>query len=215
MRHQILVMALLLSLTRGPAVAADAVVATVPEALMPVREAVAGAADTKDEKQDGQKKPTEGKAKDNENEKSKDKDKEKEKEKEKEKPPACMHCGATCGLEAMCVCECGTKKKPKTEYDAKCDPICVPRCSGLPWPFSRCRHGGGCTDCPADACRAWVRQRKTLVKETKDEEVSVIERKVKYVCCRCAGRGKTGCCGGKPAEHAGWWSQWLPGCGNR
>ena len=134
------------------------------------------------------------------------------KEKPKEESPKCMHCGGRCGLEAVCVCECGTKKKPKTEYEAKCDPICVPRCSGLPWPFSRCRHGGGCTDCPSDACRAWVRHRKTLVKETKDEEVSVIERKVKYVCCQCTATGKTGCCGGEPAEHGGWWPHWLPTC---
>jgi len=146
----------------------------------------------------------------------KEESKKEKKEKAKEDPPKCMHCGAKCGLEAVCVCECGTKKKPKTEYEAKCDPICVPRCSGLPWSFSRCRHGGGCTDCQSDACRAWVRHRKTLVKETKDEEVSVIERKVKYVCCRCAATGKTGCCGGEPAEHGGWWPhwlRWLPACG--
>ena len=154
-------------------------------------------------------------AKDTANEKEANKKVDNKKEKPKEDSPKCMHCGATCGLEAVCVCECGTKKKPKTEYEAKCDQICVPRCSGLPWPFSRCDHGGGCTDCPPDACRAWVRQRKTLVKETKDEEVSAIERKVQYVCCRCAARGRAGCCGGGPAEQAGWWPQWLPGCENR
>ena len=44
---------------------------------------------------------------------------------------------------------------------------------------------------------------------TKDEEVSVIERKVKYVCCKCSATGKTGCCGGKPAGHGGWWPHWL------
>lgn len=203
-----------LMLARDLAVAADAVVATVPEAVLPVREAAAGDTDKKDKKQNGDKKATDGKDKDKAKDKGKEKDK--EKDKDKEKPPACMHCGATCGLEAVCVCESGTKKKPKTEYEAKCDPICVPRCSGLPWPFSRCRHGGGCTECPSDACRARVRQRKTLVKETKDEEVSVVERKVKYICCRCAGCGKTGCCGDKPAGAGGWWPQWLrwlPGCG--
>jgi hypothetical protein len=143
-------------------------------------------------------------------------DTKKKKEKTKEESPKCMHCGARCGLEAVCVCECGTKKKPKTEYEATCDPICVPRCSGLPWPFSRCRSGGGCTDCQSDACRAWVRHRKRLVKETMDEEVSVIERKVKYVCCQCSATGKTGCCGGEPAGHGGWWPhwlRWLPACG--
>jgi hypothetical protein len=141
---------------------------------------------------------------------------EKEKDKSKEESPKCMHCGGRCGLEAVCVCECGKKKNPKTEYEAKCDPICVPRCSGLPWPFSRCRHGGGCTDCQSDACRAWVRHRKTLVKETEDEEVSVIERKVKYVCCECSATGRTGCCGGEAAEHGGCWPHWLrwmPACG--
>ena len=172
---------------------------------------------------DAAKEPAKGKAAEQAKEKGKDKEKEKDKgkdkdkSKEKDKPPACMHCGATCGLEAVCVCECGTKKKPKTEYEAKCDPICVPRCGSLPWPLNRCRHGGGCTECPSDACRAWVRQRKTLSKETKDEEVSVIERKVKYVCCRCAGAGRAGCCGGgESAGLCGWWQgwlHWLPGCG--
>jgi hypothetical protein len=142
-------------------------------------------------------------------ENKKEESKKDKKEESKEESPKCMHCGARCGLEAVCVCECGTKKKPKTEYEAKCDPICVPRCSGLPWPFTRCRHGGGCTDCRSDACQAWVRHRKTLVKATKDEEVSVIERKVKYVCCQCSATGKTGCCGGEPAEHGGWWPYWL------
>ena len=201
MRSCTILAALILLLAGGPAVAADAVVAPVPEAIVPVLEAAAGDADKKATKQDGEKKVTDGK--------DKEKGKDKQQEKDKEDPPKCMHCGGRCGLEAVCVCECGTKKKPKTEYEAKCDPICVPRCSGLPWPFSCCRHGGGCTDCPSDACRAWVRHREKLVKETKDEEVSVIERKVKYVCCTCASRGKTGCCDGESAEHGGWWPHWL------
>ncbi len=184
-----LIMSLSLMLASNLAVAADAVVAEDKE------------------KNKEENKKEEGK---------KEESKKEKKEKVKEEPPKCMHCGAKCGLEAVCVCECGTEKKPKTEYETKCDPICVPRCSGPPWPFSRCRHGGGCTDCQSDACRAWVRHRKTLVKETKDEEVSVIERKVKYVCCRCTATGKTGCCGGEPAKHGGWWPhwlRWLPACG--
>jgi len=202
MRFHAILAAPILSLivVGGLAVAADALVAPVPEALVPVREAAASDADKKDQKQNGEKKSTDGK--------DKEKEKEKDKDKSKEESPACMHCGATCGLEAVCVCECGTKKKPKTEYETKCDPICVPRCSGLPWILSRCGRGTGCTDCQSDACRAWVRQRKTLVKETKDEEVSVIERKVKYVCCPCAANGKTGCCDGESAEHGGWWPHW-------
>jgi len=188
MRFHAIIAALILSLipslmlASGLAVAADAVVA----------------ADTQKKKEEKKKE-----------ESKKDESKKDKKEESKEEAPKCMHCGARCGLEAVCVCECGTKKKPKTEYEAACDPICVPRCSGLPWPFSRCRHGGGCTDCQSDACRAWVRHRKTLVKETKDEEVSVIERKVKYVCCQCSATGKTGCCGGEPAGHGGWWPHWL------
>jgi hypothetical protein len=59
-------------------------------------------------------------------------DKEKPKEDEK---PACMHCGATCGLEPICVCEPGTKKQPKVEFDVKCEPICVAGCGSKPRPF--------------------------------------------------------------------------------
>lgn len=136
----------------------------------------------------------------------------------KEEPrPACMHCGATCGLVAVCECKPGTKKTQQTEYDTTSDPICVPGCSGFAWPWDR-RHGVGCADrvsgctaactagCGADCCRAWVRQRKKLVKETKDEDKQVIERKVVWVCRGCA----SGCTGpGPAAKSAGWWPAWL------
>jgi hypothetical protein len=118
----------------------------------------------------------------------------------KTKTPTCVRCGATCGLREICVCESSTKKKPKTEYTVTCDPICVPRWSGFSWPFARCLHGGGCTDCQPDPCRAWVRYRKKLIPETKDEDVAVIERRVESICVSCAGCGKPGCCSSDPAE---------------
>ena len=126
----------------------------------------------------------------------------------KEKSPACMHCGATCCLEAVCVCKQGKKKKPVTEYETKCEPICVARCSGPPW----ARRPAGCTECPPDQCRCpgWVRTRKTLVKETRDEEVDTLERSVGYVCATCAGRGPLSCCDAAPAKPSGWWQAWWP-----
>lgn len=129
-----------------------------------------------------------------------------------EKPPACMHCGATCGLEPVCVCKPGTKKKPVTEYETTCEPFCVPGCSGPPW----CRHGGGCTDCP-DACThcaGTVRFRRKLSKETRDEEVATVKRTVAYVCCRCDARPPEGCCAAGlaawPPLRAAWWTAWWP-----
>lgn len=139
---------------------------------------------------------------------TKENDKDKSKDKGKEKPPACMHCGATCCLEAVCVCKQGKKKKPVTEYETKCEPICVARWSGPPW----ARRPAGCTDCPPDSCRCpgWVRNRKTLVKEIRDEEVDTVDRSVGYVCATCAGRGPVGCCDAAPAKPSGWWPAWWP-----
>ncbi|MFM8985864.1 MAG: hypothetical protein ACKONH_07380, partial [Planctomycetia bacterium] len=57
--------------------------------------------------------------------------------------PACMHCGATCGLVPVCVCKPGTRKIQKTEYETTCDPVCVPCCSGPPWKCQR--RASGCT----------------------------------------------------------------------
>ena len=40
----------------------------------------------------------------------KDKAADKKDASQKAEKPACMHCGATCGLAPICVCEQGTKK---------------------------------------------------------------------------------------------------------
>lgn len=128
--------------------------------------------------------------------------------------PACMRCGATCGLEPICVCEPGTKKRPKTEFDVECGPICIAGCGD---PFDRKGSPActGCTGCthggpePCE-CRGRVRVVKKLVRKTVDEEVPTVERKVKYVCDCCAGRCTAGrhegpCRRGKTP----WWSRLL------
>lgn len=145
-------------------------------------------------------------------------DKKKSKEDEK---PACMHCGATCGLTPICVCEPGTKKQPKVEFDVKCEPICVAGCSSKPWPFGLCHKHVSCTNCCEEPCRCpgWVQNVKKLKKETTDEEVATIKRKVAYICDCCAGGGPiascTGSCCDDRCEHgrADWWSlltRWWP-----
>lgn len=147
-------------------------------------------------------------------EKGADKPKDSSKSKEDEKP-ACMHCGATCGLTPICVCEPGTKKKPKVEFDVKCEPICVAGCSSKPWPFGRCHERVGCTNCCEEPCRCpgWVRNCKKLKKETVDEEVPTIKRKVAYVCDTCTGcdpvaRGTGSCCDERCGnEREGWWTR--------
>ncbi len=131
-------------------------------------------------------------------------------EKAERERPACMHCGATCGLVPVCVCTPGTRKVPKTEYETICDPLCVPCCSGPPW---KCHHGiTSCTACAAECPDAWVRQRKKLVVEKKDEEKPAIERKVAWVCRGCDAGTPVGCTGGGDASsrRASWWPSWLP-----
>jgi hypothetical protein len=134
-------------------------------------------------------------------------DKEKSKNDEK---PACMHCGATCGLAPICVCEPGTKKQPKVEFDVQCEPICVAGCSTRPWPFGRCEKHISCTACCEEPCRCpgWVRNCKKLKKETTDEEVPTIKRKVAYLCDCCAGRCTAGCCEATPHPRpTSWWTR--------
>lgn len=131
-------------------------------------------------------------------------------EKAERERPACMHCGATCGLVPMCICTPGTRKVQKTEYETICDPVCVPCCSGPPW---KCHHGvTNCTACEAECPAAWVRQRKKLIVEKKDEEKPAIERKVVWVCRGCDAGTPVGCTGGGDASprRSSWWPSWLP-----
>ena len=126
-----------------------------------------------------------------------------------DKKPACMRCGATCGLAAICVCEPGTKKQPKVEFDVECEPICVARCGSRPWPLERCEAGVGCTNGCEGPCRcpAWVRNCKRLKKQTVDEDVPTIKRKVAYICDCCAGRCSNGCSSVKPCRPSSWWKR--------
>lgn len=162
---------------------------------------VSSGADMKDGKQSDEKKPA-AKAK---------KDEEK-----KDDTPACMHCGATCGLAPVCVCEPGTKKKPQVEFDVTCEPICIPACSHECWPFGGHASRATCTACceaPCE-CASRVRYCKKIKKETTDEEVPIVVRKVKHVCDCCAGRCAAGCCDTKPRHRPpAWWTNltwWWP-----
>ena len=129
--------------------------------------------------------------------------------------PACMRCGATCGLEPVCVCEPGTKNRPKAEFEVECAPVFIAGCGT---PFGRrtgCTEGrasvaGGCTTCGPEACecRGRIRFVKKLERKNVDEEVPTVVRKVKYLCDCCAGRCAAGCCG--PAPRPSWWSRLLP-----
>lgn len=134
--------------------------------------------------------------------------------------PACMHCGATCGLAAVCVCEPGIKKQPRDDFDVECEAICVAGCSSMPWPFGRREARVGCTNCCEEPCRCpgWVRNCKKIRKETTVEEVPTIKRRVAYICACCAGGPLASCTGSNcdnRCEHrsAGWWAHltwWWP-----
>jgi hypothetical protein len=127
-------------------------------------------------------------------------------------PPACIHCGATCGLTAICVCEPGTKKKTRIEFASRREPVCIPGCGG---PEQRV----GCTDCDAEpcACPGRVRLCNRLLAENVTEEVPAVVRKVRYVCRCCEAT-----CGGRPRHEPcwhwttllRWWSSWTPAYGS-
>jgi hypothetical protein len=171
---------------------------------------------------DAGKAKVDAKGKDTSKEKDKGKTPDKDAKKKEEEKPACMHCGATCGLAAVCVCEPGTKMRPKTEFEVKCEPICVAGCGSKPWHLHRCRDRATCTSCCEEPCEcpSRVRSCKRLRLETVDEEVPTVVRKVKYVCDCCAGRCAAGCCGGRrrhtwvPAwwtDRTWWWPRKPPG----
>lgn len=134
----------------------------------------------------------------------------------KEAKPACRSCGGRCGLSPVCVCEPGTKKKSKTSYSMKCEPVCVPT--------PRLLHGGGhghaasCTGGPCDGrcADATVRTKKSLMKTVTEEEVDIVTRKIEYVCCHCTGTDSASTCPScttlppRPGPHRPWWA-WLLG----
>jgi hypothetical protein len=161
-----------------------------------------------------------GPAKDKAATKDKDKDQDKKEKEKKEPPPACISCGATCCLVPFCVCEPGTKKKPTYEFEVTCDPVCVPCCGSKPWPFGRKVERSGCTSCCSEPCecRAWVRSRKKIKRETGEEDVPTIKRTVAYVCRSCSGDGPdpscASCCGpDREVRPTGWWAVltgWWP-----
>jgi hypothetical protein len=115
--------------------------------------------------------------------------------------PACLHCGATCGLTPICVCERGTKKKTRIEFESRCEPVCVAGCGG---PLPRVC----CTDCRAEpcACPGRVRVCNRLRAHIVTEEVPAVIRKVRYVCRCCEAT-----CDGPPRHPHRWhWTTLLP-----
>ena len=136
------------------------------------------------------------------------------------KKPVCRVCGGGCHLTPVCVCEPATKKKTKTTYSMKSEPVCVPE----PCLSHHGRHGkgarqaGSCTGtaCDGSCGAASVRTKKTLLKTMKEEEeVDVIERKVEYLCRHCAGidAAPTACsCAGHgpAAAPRPWWKSLWP-----
>ena len=132
---------------------------------------------------------------------------------DKASPPACMACGATCGLTSICVCTPVTKKQPTVEFGVECEPFCVPGCSSRPWPFGSHHAARGCTSCCDEPCRCpgHVQTRKKLTTETVNEEVPMIERSVGYLCCSCAGERPTSCCEPPaPRQPRSWWTRLWP-----
>ncbi|NCA10956.1 hypothetical protein EBR56_03970 [bacterium] len=178
-----------------------------------------GAAD-KETAADKQSEKPAAKAKDKPQDEDTDKNTEKDKDKKKnsaDEKPACMRCGATCGLTPVCACEPGTKKRPKAEFEATCKPLCVAGCTTRPWFLDWGHDRAPCTSCCAEpgACPSRVRWCKKLERETVDEEVPTVVRKVKYVCRCCSGTCSADCCGAtqRCQPLPAWWTNltwWWP-----
>lgn len=95
--------------------------------------------------------------------------------------------GGCCGRPAMmpvCRCKPTMKKTPKTEYEVKCELVCVPGCTRA--------GGGGCCEKPCG--NATIRSKKTLLKKIVDEEKPAMEYEVEWVCANCVGGCSTGGC---------------------
>lgn len=105
-----------------------------------------------------------------------------------------------------------TRKKTHTEYDTKCELVCVPGC-GLLHGHHVAGHGhrGAAAGCCDDGCTDCgdmrIRQKHTLLKRVTEKEYDTYEYKIEWVCASCAfGHG---CCGPTPAARPTGLLGWL------
>ncbi len=126
--------------------------------------------------------------------------------------PACIQCGATCGLIPFCRCEPVIRKKPKTIYESKCELVCEPAVGLLHHHRQKHQHGG-CSDCGPACGPSRIRKKKTLIKTVKEEDVCHVKREVGYICRCCAGQC-SGCdaagCSTPPAGQRPTLADWRP-----
>lgn len=109
------------------------------------------------------------------------------------------------GMIPVCRCVPITKKKSHTEYDTKCELVCVPGCGLL---HGRCLgghgsgHSPGCCDDGCPSCAdVRIRQRKTLQKRVTEKEYDTYEFKIEWVPASCAFGGCTECARGGHGRH--------------
>jgi hypothetical protein len=128
--------------------------------------------------------------------------------KKKEETNDC--CGRP-GMIPVCRCVPITKKKSHTEYDTKCELVCVPGCGLL---HGHCLgghgagHAPGCCDDGCPSCAdVRIRQRKTLQKRVTEKEYDSYEFKIEWVPARCAFGGCTECGDGRHGR--GGFFDWL------
>lgn len=128
--------------------------------------------------------------------------------KKKEETNDC--CGRP-GMIPVCRCVPVTKKKSHTEYETKCELVCVPGCGLL---HGHCLgghgagHAPGCCDDGCPSCAdVRIRQRKTLQKRVTEKEYDSYEFKIEWVPARCAFGGCTACGDGRHG-HGGFFD-WL------
>ena len=128
--------------------------------------------------------------------------------KKKEETNDC--CGRP-GMIPVCRCVPVTKKKSHTEYDTKCELVCVPGCGLL---HGHCLgghgagHAPGCCDDGCPSCAdVRIRQRKTLQKRVTEKEYDSYEFKIEWVPARCAFGGCTECGDGRHGR--GGFFDWL------
>lgn len=124
---------------------------------------------------------------------AKDKGKPAAKPDKADESPSCLD-GSRCGLVPVCYRVPITKKKKHTEYDMKCELVCVPGCSLLHG------HHDGCSSCSEgcghDGCEnVDIRKKLLLLKKVTEKEQESYEYKIKWVCPSCSGMIGGGCTG--------------------